>query len=98
MAQLDKHFRSSDIYDNFFFLFFFFDKKGKYPTRQKKRPDVLRTSPYGPLCNAKGRISSRTSLLRAQDVNLTVIHKMVFYGISSTFPDSNCTSDSAQSK
>ena len=28
----------------------------------KKRPDVLRMSPYGPLCNVKGRICSRTSL------------------------------------
>ena len=28
----------------------------------EKHPDVLRTSPYGPVCNAKGRILSGTSL------------------------------------
>ena len=39
----------------------------------EKRPDVLRTSPYGPICNAKGHISSGTSLGRTQDVNLTIM-------------------------
>ena len=44
----------------------------------KKRPDVLRTSPYGPICNTKGSICSGTSLGCTQDVNLTIIHKMSF--------------------
>ena len=44
----------------------------------KKRTDVLRTSPYGPICNAKGRIWSGTSLGRTQDVNSTIMHKMTF--------------------
>ena len=44
----------------------------------KKHPDVLKTSPYGPICNAKGRIWSGTSLGRTQDVNLTTMHKMTF--------------------
>ena len=42
----------------------------------KKRPDVLRTSPYGPICNTKGSICSGTSSGCTQDVNLTIIHKM----------------------
>ena len=44
----------------------------------EKPLDVLRTSPYGPVCNTKGCICSRTSLGCAQDVNLTIIHKMSF--------------------
>ena len=47
----------------------------------KYRPDILRTAPYGPICNAKGRSRSGTSLRPTQDVNLTIIHKMGFYGI-----------------
>ena len=72
---------------------------GKITSRQRpedvpeKCPDVLRTSPYGPICNAKGRIRSGTSLGCTQDVNLTIIHEMSFYGLFSIFPDSNCTSD-----
>ena len=34
----------------------------------KKRPDVLRTSLYGPICNAMGSIRSGMSLGRIQDV------------------------------
>ena len=34
-----------------------------------KRLDVLRTSPYGPICNPKGRNRSGTSLGRTQNVN-----------------------------
>ena len=44
----------------------------------KRRPDVLRTSPYDPICNA---IRSGASLGRSQDINLIIIDKMVFYGI-----------------
>ena len=44
----------------------------------KKRPDVLRMSPYGPIYNTKGRIFSGTSLGRTEDVNLTIIHEMSF--------------------
>ena len=55
----------------------------------KLRPeDVLKTSlknvltsPYGPMCNTKGRICSGTSLERTQDVNLTIIHKIEFLRI-----------------
>ena len=64
----------------------------------KKRPDVLRTSPYGPICNAKGCILSGTSLGSTQDVNLTIIHKMDFHGFFYIFPDSNCISDNALPK
>ena len=39
---------------------------------------VLRESPYGSICNAKGRICTWTSLVPAQDINLTRIHKMGF--------------------
>ena len=59
----------------------------------KKTPEFVRTSPYGPICNAKGRICNRTSLGRNQDVSLTIIHKMSFQGFFSIFPDSNCISD-----
>ena len=52
--------------------------RGRPEDVPKKRPDVLRTSPYGPICKAKGRICSGTSLGRTQDVNLTIIHKMSF--------------------
>ena len=47
-------------------------------TPRKKRPNVIRKSPYGPICNAMRRICSRTSLGRTQNVNLTIIHKMTF--------------------
>ena len=56
----------------------------------EKRSDVLRTSPYGPMCNTKGPILSGTSLGRNQDGNLTIIHKMDFYGFFFSFPYSNC--------
>ena len=56
-------------------------------------PDVLRTSPYGPICNAKGRNDSRKSVGRPQDVNVTIIHKMGFYEIFNIFSDSKCISD-----
>ena len=46
----------------------------------EKRPNFLRTS----------HICRGTSLGSAQDVNLTITHKMVFYEIFSIFPDSNC--------
>ena len=51
----------------------------------EKRPDILRTSCYGPICNAKGCIGTGTSLGRTQDVSLTIIHKMAFYGIFAIF-------------
>ena len=41
----------------------------------------LRTSPYGPVCNTKGRICSGTSMGCAQDVNLTIIHQNEFLRI-----------------
>ena len=41
-----------------------------------KRPDVLGTSPYGPICYAKGCIRSGTLLGRTKDVNWTIIHKI----------------------
>ena len=72
--------------------------RGRPEDIPEKRSDVLRTSPYRPICNAKGRILSRTSLGRTQDVNLTIIHKMDFFGFFSIFPDSNCISDNALSK
>ena len=34
----------------------------------EKRPDVLRTSLYGPICNTMGSIRSGMSLGRIQDV------------------------------
>ena len=64
----------------------------------EKGLDVLRTSSYGPICNAKGRIHSGASFGRTQEVNLTIIHKVVFHGIFSIFSDSNCLSDIALSK
>ena len=64
----------------------------------EKRIDVLRTFPYGPICNAKGRIRSGISLRRTQDVNLPIIHKMGFHGIFSIFLESqlyisDCTAE-----
>ena len=44
----------------------------------EKHSDLLRTSPYGPVCNANGRICSGTSLGRAQQVSLMIIHKLIF--------------------
>ena len=55
----------------------------------EKCPNVHRTSPY---------IWRGTSLGRAQDVNLTITLKIVFYEIFSIFPDSNCISDNTLSK
>ena len=52
--------------------------RGRPEDVHKKRPDVLRMSPYGPICSAKGRIYRGTSLGRTQGVNLTIIHKMRF--------------------
>ena len=72
--------------------------RGRPKDVPKKGPDVLRTSPYGPICNAKGRILSGTSLGRTEDENLTKIHKMDFYGFFSIFPDSNCIQDIALQK
>ena len=46
----------------------------------EKRPDVLKTSSYGPIFNAKGPIHCGTFLGRTQDADLTAIHKM---GVSS---------------
>ena len=49
------------------------DPLGKITSRVRpeyipeKRPDVLRTSLCGPICNGKGRIFSGTSLGRTQD-------------------------------
>ena len=64
----------------------------------EKCPGVLRTSPYCPICNAKGRILSGTFLGHTQDVNLTIVHKIDFYGFFSIFPDSNCISDNVLPK
>ena len=73
------------IWDNLYVIYLQFLTKnplGKITSRgrpedvPKKNPDVLRTSPYGPICKAKGRICSGTSLGRTQDVNFTIIHKM----------------------
>ena len=64
----------------------------------EKCPDIFKTSPNGPICNAKGRILSGTSLGRTQDISLTIIHKIDFYGFFSIFPDSNCISDNALPK
>ena len=44
----------------------------------EERPDVLRTSPYGSIDNAKGRICSGKSLGRTQNINVTIIHEMSF--------------------
>ena len=46
--------------------------------RPKKRLDFIRTSPYDPICNAKGGICRGASLGPTQDVNLTIIHTMSF--------------------
>ena len=67
--------------------------------------DVLRTSrktsrrpqdvPYGPICNAKGRILSGTSLRRTQDVNLTIIYKMdiiLLFLIATAYQTMHCQS------
>ena len=54
----------------------------------EKHRDVLRTSPYTPLCNTKGRILSGASLGRTQDDNLTIIHKIAFYRIFFIFCNS----------
>lgn len=54
----------------------------------EKYRDVLRTSPYSPLCNTKGRILSEASLGCTQDDNLTIIHKIAFYRIFFIFCDS----------
>ena len=54
-------------------------------TYLKKGLDVLRTSSYGAICNAKGHICSGAFLGHTQDVNLTIIHEVVFYGIFSSF-------------
>ena len=43
-----------------------------------KNPDVIRTSPYDPICNAKGGICSGASLGPTQDVNLIIIHTISF--------------------
>ena len=51
----------------------------------EKRPDVLRTSLYGPICNSKRRICSATSMGRTQDVNLTIIHKFFFKEFKKNF-------------
>ena len=72
--------------------------RGRSEDVPEKRPDVLRTSPYSPICNAKGRIPGGTSLGRTQDVSLTKIHIMAFYGFFSIFPDSNSISDIVLSK
>ena len=49
----------------------------------EKRPDALKTSSYGPIFNAKGRIHCGTFLGRTQDADLTPIYKMGFNGVSS---------------
>ena len=67
-------------------------------TSPKKRPDVLRTCPNGPICKAKGRICSGTSFGRTQDVNLNIIHNICFKGIFSIFPNFKCLSDNVLPK
>ena len=67
-----------------------FTSRGRPKDVAQKRPDVLKKPPSSPICNAKGRIPSGASLVRTQDLNLTIIHKMsskkvIFF----TFPDSN---------
>ena len=47
-------------------------------TSPRRLLDVLRTSPLGPICNAKGSIHSGLPLGRTQDVILTTIHKIRF--------------------
>ena len=64
----------------------------------ENRSDVLRTLPYGAICNVKGCIPSRTTLGRTEDVNLTIIHKMDFIYFFSVFADSNCIADNALQK
>ena len=64
----------------------------------EKLPDIIKRSPYDPICNAKGRIHSGTPLGCNKDVNLTTIYKMGFYKIFSIFPDSNWISDIALPK
>ena len=63
--------------------------RGRPENVPEKRPNVLRTSQYGPICNAKGRIRSGTSFGPTQDVKLSIIYKMVFYVIFCIFRDSN---------
>ena len=72
--------------------------RGRLEDEPGKRADVLKTSPYGPICNVKGRICSGTSPGRTEDVNLTIIQKMGFYGFFSIFPDAICISNIALSK
>ena len=66
---------------------------GKFTSR-KSPSDVLRISRYGPICNAKGRILSGTSLGRTHDVSLTRIHKMdfLFFLISTRYQTMHCQS------
>ena len=52
--------------------------RGRPEDVPKKHPDVIRTSPYGPICHTKGGICSGKSLGRTQDINLTIIHQMSF--------------------
>ena len=55
-------------------------KSWGYPDEvPKKRPDVLRMSSYGPICNAKGHILSKISLGHTEDVNLPITHYGLFY-------------------
>ena len=72
--------------------------RGRPKNVPEKRPDVHKTSPYGTICNAKGRILSGAPLGRTQNVNLTIIYKMDFYRFFSIFPDSHCVSDNALPK
>ena len=72
--------------------------RGRPEDVPEKRPDIFRMSCYGPICNAKGCIGTGTSLGRIQDVNLTIIHKMAFYGIFAIFSDSIFISDVALPK
>ena len=73
----------------------FFNPPGKLTSQRRLEDvpkngfDVLGTSPYGSICNARGHIPCRTSLGRTQDVNLTIIYEMDLYGISFDFSDSN---------
>ena len=69
--------------------------QGRLEDVPEKRPDVLRTSPCGPISNSKAIISSRTSLGRTQDDNLKIIHKMSLYDIFPIFSDFYCVSDIA---
>ena len=59
----------------------------------KKFPDVLRTSHMVLYVAPRDESVIGTSLGRTQGVNVTIIHKITFYGIFSINADFNCISD-----